>query len=253
MNVIRILRAVFVLAAVTALSVTFGFAGKKKEQHAPKEQPKVVDSGSFGIFVNGNRIATETFKIEQSESGSVVNSEFKTEEGIEKVRQTAELRMALNGDLLHYGWREESPGKGQITVEPSSEFLMEHVVPDGPEKPSSIPLLVSLSTSVLDDYFFSQREVLIWKYMAQNCGAKTHTDCTMPKIQFGVLIPRQRSTASASVEYRGKEQVTLKGAERMLDRFDLNVEGDDWAIYLDENLKVLKIVVPSAKTEVVRD
>lgn len=253
MNVLGIMRSVLVFAAAVSLSVSPGFAGKKKETKPTTEQNKIVDSGSFGIFVNGNRIATETFKIEQSESASVVSSEFKTDVGVEKVRQTAELRMAPNGNLRQYDWREYSPGKGQMTVEPSGEFLMERIVPELPEKPSAVPLLVSLSTAVLDDYFFSHREVLIWRYMAQNCGATIQAECTMPKAQFGVLVPRQHTTASASLEYRGKEKVMVKGAEKTLDHFSINLEGDEWAVYLDENLKVVKIVIPADKTEVVRD
>jgi hypothetical protein len=253
MNVGKTTLRVFSVAVIIALSVSVGFGKKKGESKAANNQNKIVDSGSFGIFVNGSRVATETFKIEQGLSESVVSSEFATEGGAEKVKQTAELRMAPNGDLRHYSWRQQSPGKGEVTVEPSSEFLIEHITPDPPEKPSNVPLLVSSSTAVLDDYFFSHREVLIWRYMAQNCGATIHSDCTMAKIQFGAIVPQQHSTASISVEYQGKEKVIVKGAEQTLDRFNLNMEGDEWAVYLDPSLKVLKIVIPSDKTEVVRD
>ncbi len=253
MRISRNIRSGCMVVTLVAACVSVGFAGKKQEPKTAKEQTKIVDSGSFGIFVNGQRVATETFKIEQGESGSIVSSEFKTDGGKENARQTAELRMDPNGDLRKYSWREESPGKGQTTVEPAGEFVIERIVPDAPEKPVEVPLLVSISSSVLDDYFFSQREVLIWRYMAQNCGATIHSECSMPKVPFGVLVPRQRTTASASVEYRGKEKVVVKGSETTLDRFNLNVEGDEWAVYLDENFKMLKIVIPAEKTEVVRD
>ena len=42
---------------------------------------QVVDSGSFGVFVNGRRVATETFKIEQHAGGSMARSELKVEDG----------------------------------------------------------------------------------------------------------------------------------------------------------------------------
>ena len=35
------------------------------QQKGKKESGKVVDAGSFGIFVNGKRIGTETFRIEE--------------------------------------------------------------------------------------------------------------------------------------------------------------------------------------------
>ena len=35
---------------------------------------QMVDSGSFGIFLNGHRIATETFSIQQNATGSTATS-----------------------------------------------------------------------------------------------------------------------------------------------------------------------------------
>ena len=51
-----------------------------KEKEKEKEhEGKQVDSGSFGVFQNGHRVGTETFSIYQTSSGSVIQSEFKTE------------------------------------------------------------------------------------------------------------------------------------------------------------------------------
>ncbi len=47
---------------------------------------QVVDAGSFGVFMNGRRVATETFSIQQNAEGSVATSEFKTEPGVEPPR-----------------------------------------------------------------------------------------------------------------------------------------------------------------------
>ena len=51
----------FLLLITTPSSVS----GKEPDQTA-------VDSGSFGIFVNGKRTATERFSVEQSADGSLV-------------------------------------------------------------------------------------------------------------------------------------------------------------------------------------
>lgn len=241
---------VWVIALLILLCVPAA-VGKKKEQ--PKAQSKAVDAGSFGIFVQGKRIATETFRIEQQQGISTDNSEFKTEEGMEKVRQSSELQFGTNGQLRRYSWRESIPGKAELTVEPSGEFLMEHVVPVPPEKPSDQPLLLSTTTTILDDYFFSHRELLIWKYLAQGCGMELKAGCSLPRAVFGALVPRQRTSVSVAVEYKGKETVDLKGAATELDRFELSVEGDEWRVYLDREMKMVKIVVPGEHTEVVRD
>ena len=49
----------FALLFIMAIAVA-GFAADKK---AAAPAGKMVDSGSFGVFVNGKRVATETFQI----------------------------------------------------------------------------------------------------------------------------------------------------------------------------------------------
>jgi hypothetical protein len=47
--------------------------------------------------------------------------------------------------------------------------------------------------------------------------------------------------------------VAVKGSERELNRLNLKGEGIDWALYLDSDLKLVKIAIPAEQTEVVRD
>jgi hypothetical protein len=220
-------------------------------RNAP-EKPKVVDAGSFAVFVKGERIASETFHIEQGREVSVATSEFKALSG-EKSWQKAELQIASSGDLRRYEWHELSPGKSHITVEPADQFLIEHLVPNPPDHPVDQTFLVPLSTVVLDDYFFSQREILAWRYLAQACGgALAH--CRPGPVQFGVLNPRQRTQAVVTVEYAGPEKVTAGGVERQFNRLNLKVsEEPDWVLYLDENLKLVRITVPTEQTVVARE
>lgn len=214
---------------------------------------KTVDSGSFGIFQKGKRIATETFQIRQTPELSIATSEFKADGGGFKARQNAELQIAANGNLRRYEWREASPGKAQLIVEPADQFLVEHIIPNPPEKPQEQPFLLPISTMVLDDYFFSQREVLLWRYLAQTCGGAVGPGCKPPKTQFGVVVPRQRASFSVTLEYSGKEPVVLRGVKRDLGRFNLVSDGEQWALYVDDNLKLVGIVIASEDTEVVRD
>ncbi|HYH00687.1 MAG TPA: hypothetical protein VD837_16260 [Terriglobales bacterium] len=235
------------LLAAVCLSLSMVATAKKPEK------ARVVDSGSFGIFVNGRRVATEKFQIEQRSDASVATSEFKAEDSSGKMAQKAELQIASNGDLRRYTWRELDPGKAQEIVEPADQFLVEHIIPNPPDKPQDHPFLLPISTMVLDDYFFSHRQILAWRYLAQACGGTSAAGCKMTKTQFGVIIPRQRSSALVTLEYAGKENVTLRGVNRELDRFNLTAEGEQWALYLDENLKVLRISIPAENTEVLRD
>ena len=216
---------------------------------------QMVDSGSLGVFVGGKRIATETFSIQQSSSGSVISSQFKTEEGADKAAQTSELQLAPNGDIRKYEWKEISPGKAQATVAPSSDYLTEHISGSPNEKPEDQPFMLPVSTSVLDDYVFIHREVLIWRYLASTCKQeKGSVQCPAnQKTQFGAINPHQRSSLPLSVEFQGRDKVSIRGAEKELNKFLLRSEGGDWTLWLDDQFKLQRVLVAGDNTEVIRD
>jgi hypothetical protein len=47
--------------------------------------------------------------------------------------------------------------------------------------------------------------------------------------------------------------VNLRGVERDLIRLNLKTEGSEWGMWLDSNYKLVRIVVASENTEVLRD
>lgn len=239
----------------TALILTFAVvvslaADSALAKNAP-EKPKTVDSGTFAIFINGQRVATETFQIQQYPDASVTTSEFKTESG-EKSVQRAELQMAANGELRRYEWHEVSPGKAQLTLEPHDQFLLEHIAPNAPEKPLDLPLMLPHATMVLDDYFFSQRQVLAWRYLAGACPGAA-SPCRPEKAEFGIVFPRQRTPGVAILQFGGVEHINVKGTSVQTNRINLKIDGVDWVLWLDGNYKVLRMAIPSEKTEVVRE
>ena len=72
---------------------------KDKSKPAP---PQVVDSGSFGVFIKGQRVATETFNMEQQNGNSVIKSQVKETAGTDPTSQKSYLEMTPNGELLRY-------------------------------------------------------------------------------------------------------------------------------------------------------
>jgi hypothetical protein len=215
------------------------------------EKPREVDAGVFAIFVDGQQVASETFRIEQSATVSTISSEFKTEPSAGKSAFKSMLQIAPTGELKHYEWRETSPGKAQLMVDPAEGFLSEHVTPNPPDKPVQQALLLPTTTAVLDDYVFSHREVLAWRYLAQACNGSL-SQCHPAKTDFGVLIPQQRSSMLVTIEYAGLEKVTIGNAERQLNRLNLKADDVSWSLWLDGNLKIVRILIPSEKTEVLR-
>lgn len=250
-------RRLWVVWVAVALAVAAPGLGAEKKDKSQKTG-ETVDAGSFGVFVGGKRVATETFQIEKSENGSVSKSELTVDDGNQKFSQTSHLELASNGDLQRYSWKEQSPGKGQTTIEPKEEskdsYLMESLVPNPGEKATERPFFTPRSTAILDDNFFTHRELLVWRYLGAGCRLGLgQTTCRPPKMTFGVIIPRQGVYLVVSLEYLGQEKVTVGGAERVLNRFNLTGEGMDWALWLDDQHKLVRILIPADNTEVVRD
>ena len=227
---------------------------KPKKEPKKAEAPQIVDSGSFGVFVNGRRVATESFQIHQKEGYSVTTSELKMEDG-SKAAQEAELEIMSNGDLRKYEWHELNPTKARATVVTSDNFLIERLTPQPGDKPTELAFILPASTSVVDDYFFSHREILLWRYIATACGPAQNNRCRMEKLQFGVFVPRQQTPTMVSLEYKGREKVQIRGAERELDRIDMTADGLQWSFWVDaaDSYKLQRILVNSEKTEIVRD
>jgi hypothetical protein len=236
------------LLFITAIAVA-GFAADKKTTGSAG---KMVDSGSFGVFVSGKRVATETFQIEQLPDSSLVKSEFKTVDG--KALQTAELVIAANGDLRRYTWNESSPGNASSVIEPQDQVLMQHLSTGPAEKPIDQPYILPPSTVILDDYFFSQREVLVWRYLAGNCRPDPGTGgCKLKREQFAALVPRQRTSMLVNMEYVGRETINVHGQKRELSRFNLQSDGLDWGLWLDGEYKLIRVYIAADSIEVVRD
>ena len=242
--------AVRFLPLAALLFTSLLFAGDKKSQ----VPTRVVDSGSFGIFVSGQRVATEKFEIAQQGEGNFTRSELSVK-GDDKPVQKAELELNANGELRHYSWNELSPGKASATVVPDNTMLIERLLASPQDKAIDQPFLLPATTAILDDYFFSQRELLAWRYLGSNCSSKPDgkIECKLAKSEFGALIPRQRASLLVSMEYMGKEQVTIRGKQVELDRFNLQGDGVDWALWLDTAHKLQRVVIAGDATEVVRD
>jgi hypothetical protein len=220
-----------------------------------KESPgQAVDSGSFGVFMNGKRVATETFSIHQGSTGSTVTSRFKTEANPDTAEQSSELQLTAAGELKSYEWKEISPGQSQATVLPSQDFLTERYGNSPTDKQHEQPFLLPASTSILDDYFFVQREVLAWKYFATSCKQeKGGVSCPKEKAQLGTLNAHSRASGLVNVQFSGREKIAIHGAEHELIRLDLKTESGDWTLWLDDQLKLQRIVDSGNTTEVVRD
>jgi len=221
----------------------------------PKEESAtVVDSGTFGVFIGGQRVATETFSVKQSPQGSTISSQFKSAQGEQNAEQSSLLQLTPSGDLRSYEWKELSPGKTVASVTPDETFLIEQFSDTPNSKPHDQNFLLPASTAILDDYVFVQREVLAWKYLAISCKHQQGpVQCPLnQKVQFGTLNPHERSSMSVSIEFAGPDKINIRSSQRDLSRFVLKSETGDWAFWLDDQFKLVRLLNDGG-TEIVRD
>jgi hypothetical protein len=244
------------LALLLASSlVAFASAGvaDKKDKQKSAASP-IVDSGSFGIFIKGQRVATETFHIEQQNGASIIKSQLKDTSGSDSTSQKSELTLSSSGELLRYEWSQSSGGS--LSVVPDNDFLKERISTPNSSKPAEQPFLLPAVTPILDNNFFIHREVLAWKYLNAVCQpAGGDTKCRQEPADFGTLVPQDRTSMSVRMSLGGKEKVTIRGTERELLRLNLHGDQFDWALWVDENdrFKLIKVSIPADNTEVVRD
>ena len=247
----------FAFAMALLLSVAAVAAPYPKDKDSEKEhEAQKIDSGSFGVFMSGHRVGTETFSIFQSNTGSVIKSEFKTENDPNQAVQNSVLQLTAGGEIRRYEWKEVSPGKAESFVAPNDQFLNQKWSSGPQDKPHEQPYLLPPSTSILDDYFFIHREVLVWKFMAAICTklANGQMQClTKQRTQFGTLDPRQHSSAPLSAEYLGREKINFKGSPQEFNKVEFKTDAGNWQLWLDDQFKVMRIVIEGDNTEVSRD
>ena len=228
-----------------------GAADKKDKEKAAGNQ--MVDSGSFGVFIKGQRVATETFNIEQQAGNSIIKSQLKEAAGGDSVSQKSYLEMSSTGELLRYEWSQSSGGA--LSVFPDNEFLKERIIASANAKPAEQAFLLPAVTPILDNNFFIHREVLAWKYLAvAPCKDESgHRHCE--PADFGALVPQDRTSMPVRMALVGKEKVTIRGSERELLRLNLHGDQFDWALWVDENdhFKLIRVEIPADNTIVERD
>jgi hypothetical protein len=214
---------------------------------------KIVDEGTFAIFQNGQRVATETFTIRQFAESSVTSCELNLDAGQPggTLQQSSELTLLPDGSLSRYEWKQSSPSHNSATVEPKDDFLTMHIVSD--DKASDIPFFLTPTAFVLDDYFFATREVLLWRYLATSCKQRsTGEGCDYIRARFPVIIPRRRTSSEVFIEFKGYDDLPFNGRPQHLRHFLMQTDGPDWNLWLDSNYKLLRISIPDANTEVLR-
>ncbi|MGH9644280.1 MAG: hypothetical protein ACRD3Q_17895 [Terriglobales bacterium] len=238
-----------------ALACSLGAVAAPSSKDNNAKEKQSIDSGSFGVFMNGHRVGTEKFSIDQMNTGSIIKSEFRTDNDPNTAVQQSALELTAAGDIRRYEWNELAPGKAHSVITPNDQFLNQKWVAGPGEKEHEQPYLLPPSTSILDDYFFIHREVLVWRFLASTCKQEnSQVQCPLKqRAQFGTLNPRQHASSPLAAEYLGREKISYKGNQQEFNKVELKTETGSWFLWLDEGFKVMRIVIEGDNTEVVRD
>lgn len=242
------------LVAFLVMALLGSVAVADQKEKAAADQ--TVDSGSFGIFMSGRRVGTETFSITQDSNGSAIKSEFKTENDPKGgAAVTSELQLTPAGEIRRYDWKQTSPEQATSNVIPNDQLLTQKWATATQPKGQEQPYLLPLSTSILDDYFFVHREVLVWKFLAASCKQeKGVVQCPVKqRAQFTTLDPSQHASSPIFAQYLGREKINFKGSDRELNKIEFKNDAETWLIWLDDQFKVVRIWIDGDRTEVVRD
>jgi len=220
---------------------------------AADKSATVVDQGSFAIFQGGQKVGTESFTIRQFPDYSVTSSEIRIEGALSSagLDQSSELTLLPNGNLSRYEWKQLALPHNFAIVEPKDQVLTMHAVIDG--KSADQAFFLSANAFILDDYFFSTREVLLWRYLASACKPRPGGDgCDLIRTRFPVLIPRRQMSAEIFIEFKGYDDTPLNGRPQHLRHFVMQTDGPEWNLWLDADYKLLRISIPGNNTEILR-
>lgn len=238
-------------ASLLALSIAMSASDKDKAAATP-----YVDSGAFGVFIGGQRVMTETFHIGQENGNSSISSQINEGLASGTLLQKSDMDMTGSGELLRYSWSQEKEPRSSLTVVPNNEFLLEKITPPGATKAAEQPFLMTSKSPILDNNFFVHRELLAWRFLASACQpGGGGLQCKRDPAEFGILVPQDRTSMHVRMSLVGKQKTSIHGVERELLRLTLAGEAFEWALWVDEqdHFKLIKISIPEANTEVVRD
>jgi hypothetical protein len=236
---------------IAVLAGAVGTYARDKKDNATNQ---AVDAGSFGVFIKGQRVVTESFTVQQENGNSVVKARLQETGGSGGAVQKSELQMTATGELVRYEWSDGSGGS--LVVTPKDEFLLEKMTAPGSTKPAEQPFLMPNTSAILDNNFFIHREVLAWRYLATNCQTVSgNLKCQQGPLEFGVLVPQDRTSMRVRLELVGREKVTIRGTERELLRLNLQGETFAWSLWVDDQdrFKLMRVAIPDDNTIVLRD
>ncbi len=192
------------------------------------------DRGSFRILSSGQLIGTERFEIETAPNGYRFYGEIRVKvPGSGEAQETATLMLNRDLEATTYERAKKSPKKGSLTVKFGADGAQAHS--RAPEGESNYTYYLDRKVVVLDTNFFHHYAFLVERYQMEKGGAQ----------QINVFVPQEGAPGVVVLEYLGKDE----GLSKWMASTDVL----QMLLWTDEARHLVKLTVPAAKVEVVRE
>lgn len=193
------------------------------------------EKGKFRIVVGGQQVGKEEFEIGQSGGIWVARgtSEIQSPQGVSHVSGTLSLRP--DGTPVRYEWSTAGAKKAGAAIEFNGSVATIQLHLENTRPFTQQFTFDSPRVAVLDNNLYHQYAILAHLYDWQKKGAQT----------LSVLVPQEMTPGAVNVESLGK-------SEGKFEELRVKTEDLELDLFLD-NMKLVRILVPSSNAEILRD
>ena len=193
----------------------------------------VTDKGVLKILANGQQIGTERFEIAPTDDGYKASAELRIKmPNGQDTNETSVLLLDKQLLLTSYTRDQKSPKKAGIKVEFNKGRATANY--DTPEGKNTLEFFMEPGVVVLDTNFFHHYFLLLQRYS----GEKTKGQ------NVNVFIPQEATPGMLLLEHLGKDG----GNDKWRAKTEVEI-----LIWSDGNGHLVKLAVPAAKVEIVRE
>jgi hypothetical protein len=193
------------------------------------------EKGKFRILVDGKQVGKEEFEISQVNRDWIAkgSSEIQLPQGASHVTGTLALRP--DGTPVRYEWSTAGAKKAGAAIEFNGSVATIQLHLENARPFTQQFTFESPRVAVLDNNLYHQYAILARLYDWAKKG---------PQV-LSVLVPQEMTPGNVTVESLGKTEGKFE---------ELRVKTDDLelSLFLD-NMKLVRIVVPRANAEILRD
>lgn len=196
-----------------------------------------AEQGVFRVYADGKQIGTENFRIVRDGADWIAEGRVALDSADGKVEQTTKLLLTSDGGLRSYSWEQSSPRKASANVAyQDGKAVIEYKLDKGSDRAEysfGTPQVTILDNNVFHHFIF-----LIRHYDFAKSGLQ----------QMPIFVPQDVTPGTIAVTDRGMENVEGK-KWRHLTAGTPDLEIHIWL----EGERLVKITVPAANVEVVRE